>query len=144
MSSRQVVKKIFANFENSNDGANIRQGITKWVSYFLSQFSKKNLVPSPSNFIYIFFSFWVNSGVTMSYWTRSCRLLNFLVILITLAMCNLKFVILIFFTYSLLFVSWSVSPPGGFRDHPHRGEIIFSFLWYIHTKGLHCFVMCLM
>lgn len=96
MSSRQVVKKIFANFENSNDGANIRQGITKWVSYFLSQYSKKNLVPSPSNFIYIFFSFWVNSGVTMSYWTRSCRLLNFLVILITLAMCNLKFVILIF------------------------------------------------
>uniref|UniRef100_M4CT95 Pirin C-terminal domain-containing protein n=1 Tax=Brassica campestris TaxID=3711 RepID=M4CT95_BRACM len=28
MSSRQVVKKIFANFENSNDGV-IRQGITK-------------------------------------------------------------------------------------------------------------------
>ncbi|KAG2258640.1 hypothetical protein Bca52824_077934 [Brassica carinata] len=68
MSSR-VVKKIFANFENSNDGAVIRQGITKSDHELLDPF-------------------------------------------VSLA-------------------EFSVSPPGGFRDHPHRGEIIFSFLLYI-------------
>lgn len=80
MSSRQVVKKIFANFENSNDGV-IRQGITKWVSCFFLKFPMK-IECLHLQVSYIFF--WINSGVTMSYWTRSCRLLNFLVILITL------------------------------------------------------------
>ncbi|KAG2258493.1 hypothetical protein Bca52824_077787 [Brassica carinata] len=71
MSSRQVVKKIFANFENSNDGV-IRQGITKSDHELLDPF-------------------------------------------VSLA-------------------EFSVSPPGGFRDHPHRGEVIFSFLLYTYTK----------